>query len=729
MRCGLLLTCVVGCVPPMAWGSEVSGWVAMPEACSPAVSPAVVMLEPLDRQEPAASAEAGKVALVRQSGLMFVPRVQAVGVGQVVTITNEDRETHSVHNIGSGNHFNLSMGPGERREVVAETPGVLKLVCDIHGHMRAFVVVSRTPWFAVGRGDGSFRITGVPEGRYRLRVWHELGEELRKEVEVSGKSVALGTLTVSGPSSDRQLVLSGRARPWSEVIDRIGVTLAASLAAARRPEGLKAARKLAEDAYWGEFEASGMETAIRGHLGFERAGDIEGQFRALRAALKGVTAHQTRPSQVADLQRALIAGLVRAADELNRKGITDASKNDLAAIARGVGAAAHSADEHQFQRAALEDSLNRVRMLADRNEPDEAASAMTDAYFVFEPMETTLVTTSPLAVTRLEARFNALRGEVGAGVKGQALADRLANLRAEIDSAFQQRETPGWGVFGTAFAASLITILREGVEVILLLTMLIALVAKTGRARDLVAIRRGVVLAMVASVITAAGLNLVLASARGRTREQLEGLVLLLAAGVLFYVSYWLVSQIQAKRWTDFLKRQATHAAEIGSAWTLGLTAFLAVYREGAETALMYQALIAGQPARLGQIGLGLGLGLGLVLLGIVYKVIRSASVRLPLKAFFQVSGMVLFTMAVVFAGKGVAELQNSGLVRITPVSWLGQGLPALGFYPNVQTLSVQGLLLVGAVLALLLLIIGARSAPVGERVPIGGSMKAKVGV
>ena len=67
-------------------------------------------------------------------------------------------------------------------------------------------------------------------------------------------------------------------RPWADVIDRIGVTLAASRDAATRPGELAKARRLADDAYWGEFESSDMETAVSKYLGFARAGELERQF-------------------------------------------------------------------------------------------------------------------------------------------------------------------------------------------------------------------------------------------------------------------------------------------------------------------------------------------------------------------------------------------------------------------------------------------------------------------
>ena len=111
--------------------------------------------------------------------------------------------------------------------------------------------------------------------------------------------------------------------------------------------------------------------------------------------------------------------------------------------------------------------------------------------------------------------------------------------------------------------------------------------------------------------------------------------------------------------------------------------------------------------SRLGLIGLGAGLAAGAALLAVLYRALRSASVRLPMQTFFKVSGMLLFGMAVVFAGKGVAELQSCGLIRVTPLAWLGRGLPALGVYPNVQAISVQGLLMAGAALALALFALG----------------------
>jgi high-affinity iron transporter len=307
------------------------------------------------------------------------------------------------------------------------------------------------------------------------------------------------------------------------------------------------------------------------------------------------------------------------------------------------------------------------------------------------------------------------------------------------------------GRFGSAFLASFITITREGVEVILILAMLLALVGKATsaygvrasaeRERDLDglasselnlarsagrlkeravrAIWWGVTAAAVASIATAIALNVMILSAPGTARESLEGFVMLAAAAVLFYVSYWLISQFEAKRWTDYLANRARRGLELGGRGTLALTAFLAVYREGAETALLYQALLGSEGrTRLGLLGLAAGVALGVVLLAIVALIVKATSMRLPMRQFFKLSGIFLFLMAIVFAGNGVFELQNAGILITTNLAWMGRGLPWAGLFPNFQVLSVQCLLLFGAVAAWLL--VPRSTARTGSGKPAG---------
>src|SRR6516164_7126499 len=118
--------------------ATVSGKVVMPDVCSPDVSPAVVVLKPIGVEAGARSTLASPVpvALINQRGLQFVPRVQAIALGRTLRFTNDDNETHNVHILSPGNGFNESMPPGQAREFTPTNPGVVRLACDVHSHMR-----------------------------------------------------------------------------------------------------------------------------------------------------------------------------------------------------------------------------------------------------------------------------------------------------------------------------------------------------------------------------------------------------------------------------------------------------------------------------------------------------------------------------------------------------------------------------------------------------------------
>jgi high-affinity iron transporter len=134
-----------------------------------------------------------------------------------------------------------------------------------------------------------------------------------------------------------------------------------------------------------------------------------------------------------------------------------------------------------------------------------------------------------------------------------------------------------------------------------------------------------------------------------------------------------------------------TVALDHGGGKALALVAFLAVYREGAETALFYQALFNEGP----NVGLPLALGIvaGFAILAVIFTLFYRYGVRIPMRPFFTVTSILLYYMAFVFAGKGIRELQEGNVVRITLV----HGFPhidGMGIYPSVETLTAQGILL-----------------------------------
>ena len=320
-------------------------------------------------------------------------------------------------------------------------------------------------------------------------------------IVAGGEPLDLGTLALTAPA-----VLTGRSGaaapvlPWSQVIEKIGLLLASSLDAAVQPGGLKTARKLAEDAYWGEFEASDMETAVRVHLGFARAGALEDEFRAMAASVRDVASGRQPPEHATESSRKLLLGLLGAAAELNRKGVTDrthllaGTDSSATAPAPPPATAATVVDAAARRRGliALERGFARVEELAGRGDAEEAAAEMTAVYWGgFEPLERFIAARMPQDVGPLELRFSTIRGAVGTGLKGKPLAATLAALQTEVESALDRSAAEPAGTFGPAFAASLVTIVREGVEVILVLTMLIALATRTSQSESEVGVPRG----------------------------------------------------------------------------------------------------------------------------------------------------------------------------------------------------------------------------------------------
>jgi high-affinity iron transporter len=241
-------------------------------------------------------------------------------------------------------------------------------------------------------------------------------------------------------------------------------------------------------------------------------------------------------------------------------------------------------------------------------------------------------------------------------------------------------------------------ILREGFEVVLIVGALLAYVAKSSTPQLRTSILAGTGVGILFSLVGAYALSLLLQSTIVAA-EVIEGFTLLLASVVLFSVSYWLVSKAEAEKWQRYIQGKVKSAISRGSRIALAGAAFLAVFREGIETVLFYQALLAGADAHRGPAVAGFAAGC--VALAIVYVLFQRFGKRLPLRQFFLITGALLYYLSFVFAGRGVAALQQIGWLSTTLVP----GLPVIdliGFHPTLETLTAQGILFVCLVYALI---------------------------
>jgi high-affinity iron transporter len=152
-----------------------------------------------------------------------------------------------------------------------------------------------------------------------------------------------------------------------------------------------------------------------------------------------------------------------------------------------------------------------------------------------------------------------------------------------------------------------------------------------------------------------------------------------------------------ARRWTQYLHSKIRTALDKRTLWTLALVSFLAVYREIFEIILFYQALWA-QVAAEAHNAVFYGAVLAFVLLLLTIWLIFRFGMRMPLKQFFNISAVLVVTLAFIFAGKGVAALQEAGSLPATPVSI--PTIELLGIYPNLQALALQALIVLVTIIA-----------------------------
>ena len=337
-------------------------------------------------------------------------------------------------------------------------------------------------------------------------------------------------------------------------------------------------------------------------------------------------------------------------------------------------------------------------------QPDNAlasAQAMSDLYFnEFESLEGILGSSDKRAMVAMESAFGRVNSLMMRGRSVEEVESAWHTLHVLLEETAERHARAaadgsagsGWVIFLQSF----FILAREGAEAMLVIAALVAYLRRSeAPPLHLHTVYGGAVAALFASLGTA-WVMFRLLQASGSARESFEGLMMLAAAAMLLYVSAWLFARRDAERWRSYLRIKTDHAMLIAQddsvkgLLVLGGTAFLAVYREGVETVLFYQALLARADGQGGAVIAGFVAAGGM--LAALFMVIRKLSVRLPLGPFFVVTALMLYVMALVFAGQGVMELQNAGWIPRTSLDL--PELPSLGVFASAEGLGVQVMLL-----------------------------------
>jgi high-affinity iron transporter len=339
-------------------------------------------------------------------------------------------------------------------------------------------------------------------------------------------------------------------------------------------------------------------------------------------------------------------------------------------------------------------TLDRAADAYKKGETDGAKNFVNDAYFGFYEKEgverAVLSYISGKRAATVEYQFSVIKNLMSGGASLADVSKSIDDLKAMLREDANKLDGKEESAAGTFFA-SLVIILREGFEAILVIAAIAAYLIRSGAGASTKVVYGGGIAALIASALAAVAIQYVF-EVSGANQEILEGATMLIAVAVLFFVSNWMFSKAEAETWKQYIEGKVQTAVRTGSGFALGAAAFLAVFREGAETILFYQALLAETATYKNM--LWAGFGVGCAALVAIFFLIRYGSLVIPLKPFFIGTSVLMYIMSIAFAGGGIKELQEADVISVTPVSFV-QSVDILGIYPTVETLLPQIVLLV----------------------------------
>ena len=452
------------------------------------------------------------------------------------------------------------------------------------------------------------------------------------------------------------------------------------------------AKKTFQQAQYDGYKNSEMEMSVRTNRSSEISSAINQQFYNLIR----LSEQSDQMTEIAYQSTQLLQDIEEQLPNLP----TTREEQNVQAMQSDAQTANDNADQDWAKISTdINQRIQQAIVLYQQGDAKKAMLSVQNTYFdVFENsgMENKIGSRDSNFKAELEGYFTRLVSLMKAG-QGDKLQDQAVGLSQNLAKAvemLQGGEQSDWSMF----LYSLLIILREGLEALLIVAAIVAYMVKNNHHDKLPVIRQSVYVALAASVVTAFIFQLIFENS-GQNRELLEGFTMIIAVFMLFSMSYWLLSKVEAQNWKRYLEGKLSTALTAGSLFGLWVTSFLAIYREGAETVLFYYALIGDAKSAVSLAYLLAGFVSGAILLAICYFIMRYSVVKLPLKPFFMFTGSFMYMMAFVFAGKSVLELIEGKLFEPTLVASVPE-ISWLGVYPYVETLVPQAILILAAIFA-----------------------------
>lgn len=340
--------------------------------------------------------------------------------------------------------------------------------------------------------------------------------------------------------------------------------------------------------------------------------------------------------------------------------------------------------EGEYSLQSLIDYIQEAQSSIENKKYIEASDQLKEFITVWPIVEMEVSTRNGGLYTEIESQMPILVSELmKTSPNTQKVTAQLAQFKTEILLLQDQTSYSFWD--------SALILLREGVEALLIVTILISFLKKSNQSHMAKWVTIGALAGIVLSIMTAVLLSFVFNSLTVNTsREMLEGYVGLIAAVMMIGVGIWLHNKSTVKTWNAYLSKQMGNAISKQSIFTMAMISFLSVFREGAETIIFYIGVAPNMPT----FDFALGIVVAIIILIVIGFILFRMSLQIPVHKFFFVAMIFIYILAFKMIGTSVHTLQ---LTNVLPTNVIHE-LPvisSIGFYPTLETLVGQILLMV----------------------------------
>ncbi|MEB2299127.1 FTR1 family iron permease [Lysinibacillus xylanilyticus] len=347
--------------------------------------------------------------------------------------------------------------------------------------------------------------------------------------------------------------------------------------------------------------------------------------------------------------------------------------------------------EGEYSLATLIAYIDEANDFIDAGDYKAASDKIREFIKIWPSVEIDISTRNGSLYTKIESDMPILVSDLlKSNVDVKAIKSKLDNFRTEIELIQGDSDYTLWD-------AALI-LLREGLEALLIIMALVSFLEKSGQKTMRKWIYVGAFVGIFLSAIAAVLMSTIFQSATVDTsRELMEGYIGLLAAAMMIGVGIWLHSKSSVTSWNRYISKRMGNAISTGSVFTMAAISFLSVFREGAETLVFY----AGIAPKMETSQFVLGIVVALLILTIFAVVLFKASGKIPVHKFFAVATVLIYVLAFKIIGVSLHTLQLRDSVSTTIVD----GLPVvniIGFYPTVETMIGQAILLLLVVVTII---------------------------